>query len=202
MSPLNPRSTHLGEWMPKTIWSTRASKSTKKGIRGGWSTTTCAKKVWWVSVFAHGVMDVLIYIRCDGCLKIFQILQIHLDLLHQEVSCSVLGILQALHLTLFREKIFLVHEGIELSFSIQAQQSLSVSFLTCVDLDSLSLSSTILSHSEARLESGRDCIKCHLEWRQGQRIAQLERRRGNKATWPGAILGNWERLWSKGERAT
>ena len=42
--------------------------------------------------------------------KGFQVLQTHLDLLHQEVSCSVLDILQPFQLTLFRDKIVLLNE--------------------------------------------------------------------------------------------
>ena len=116
--------------------------------------------------------------------KGFQVLQTHLDLLHQEVSCSVLDILQPFQLTLLSDKIVLLNE-----FSIQAL-FLRLFCHLCRLGQCQSEFHNPVRRGEARLNS----TMAHLEWRQGQRIAQLDSRRGNKATGPGAIGLNWQSL--------
>ena len=119
-------------------------------------------------------------------------LQIHLDLLHQEVSCSPLNIKQTLHLILLKVKIVLLHDLVKSCiFTFYSSSVLSLfSVLTPVLTWIVWVWVPQSCCRETKLKSVSYNIHdtgCYLEWRQGQMIAQLERRRGNKATGPGVI---------------
>ena len=118
-----------GQWIPKTIWCLTnfyfTCLPTGTMFNQLCFNPTCRYRPFWPFIITRGICPHC-FLRRGGVPKKewepiltsekgFQVLQTHLDLLHQEVSCSVLDILQPFQLTLLSDKIVLLNE-----FSIQA----------------------------------------------------------------------------------